>query len=365
MRKRYAALGIASVLLVLGSTGYVARGMQLYHQYHAEFTNYNLPCGTFITWSPPGVLFTGLYVNQPGLLTLRYRSPQPQTLRITVSIPQFTMPQSLELQAAPAFQNQTFKPPLLSDSVLDALVGPGERRAQIQLQVQTASGDLICNTTAPLLLKSRQWMRWHDPTLGIDNTPYLAGWVTPDTEAIHTLIGRTSHWLQAHPGVYPHVSSLFGYNLGQATPDQVREQVDAIFDTLQNVYHVTYANDNIPFSTDSEQIIQLPQDILSSSYPTGMCVETTAIMASAVEALGMRPYFIIIPGHAFLGVALGADHASPIDYWETSDLNGTAVHGDQANIDGKAEYAQAFSKGQIVEVVDVQFEREQGIIPIE
>jgi hypothetical protein len=95
-----------------------------------------------------------------------------------------------------------------------------------------------------------------------------------------------------------------------------------------------------------------------------MCLETTAILASAVEHLGMRPFIIIIPGHAFLGVALSADVGAPIEYWETSDLN-DGVSGQQANIHGQNEYLTARSGGHILGVVDIQYERQQGIDPIE
>jgi hypothetical protein len=94
-----------------------------------------------------------------------------------------------------------------------------------------------------------------------------------------------------------------------------------------------------------------------------MCVETTAIMASAVEYLGMRPYFTIISGHAFLGVAVSPTAAGPGEFWETlllGDQKGQ-VYGDQANVYGNGEYA----KNVIVDTVDVQYWVQQGIKPIE
>jgi len=91
-------------------------------------------------------------------------------------------------------------------------------------------------------------------------------------------------------------------------------------------------------------------------------------MASAVESLGMQPYFIISPGHAFLGVALNSSGAS-LEYWETSDLsgglNGNASDGVSANTRGDLEYSLFSSHGKILDIVDVQYERQQGIMPIE
>ncbi|MEO7001312.1 MAG: hypothetical protein ABI068_05905, partial [Ktedonobacterales bacterium] len=129
-------------------------------------------------------------------------------------------------------------------------------------------------------------------------------------------------------------------------------------------YHLRYAADNIPYAQDATQIIQLPKDVLTGAAPTGMCVETTAILASAVERLGMRPYIVITAGHAYLGVALGAQVNAPLAYWETSDLNG-GVLGDQANTHGDLEYNSDQRQRHVLKVIDVQAERQQGIEPME
>ncbi len=141
--------------------------------------------------------------------------------------------------------------------------------------------------------------------------------------------------------------------------------MNALFDTLQFQSHVHYVDENyVPYQQGGSQLIQLPKDVLSTTPPTGMCVETTVLMASAVERIGLRPFIVIVPQHAFLGVALGVAPDAPLAYWETSDLNG-GVRGDQANVHGESEYNQFHSKDQILRVVDVEQERQLGIEPIE
>lgn len=364
MRRRYLGVGMAFVALVAGSIGYVALGARLYHDYHLAYANYQFvptaPCGALIAWSPPTTIYSAFYANSPDLVTIRFRSPNPQTLRITLGIPGFTQDESVQVQAAPAFQEYMLKPPLLNAATLDAFIGSNQAEGQIRLRVET-SGGTACYTSAPVVLKSRRWMHWFDGSAE-DNAKYLAGWVTPHVPAIVTLIGRSAQWLRNHPAAYPGTTALDGYGEGHATAQDVRNQVDAIYDTLQSVYHIHYASDNPVYSGDER--IRLPQDILSGPAPTGMCLETTAILASAAEYLGMRPYFIIVPGHAFLGVALGVDPSAPIEYWETSDLNDGA-DGASANIDGNHKYADAKTQEQILQIVDVAFERSQGIEPME
>jgi hypothetical protein len=367
MRKRVVVLSLALALITASSVGYVAVGARLYQRYQGENPNYQLdrdnPCGALITWSPPQVLYTGFYGNEPALATLRYRSAgsaERQTLRITLSIPRFTQEQTLQVQGAPAFQTQAFKPPLLGPSVLDTLTAAGQLQSELHLRVQTANGT-ACDTSTSILLMSPEWMHWGDPST-TDNSAYLAGWVTPAAPAILDLIGRTDSWIEQHPATYPGITALRGYDAGRAAPADVRNQVNALFDTLQSVYHIHYAADNLVYGRD--QLIRLPQDVLSSRAPTGMCAETTAVLASAVEHLGMRPYIVIVPGHAFLGVALGVDPGSPVEYWETSDLNG-GIDGSQANLHGNDEYATESLHSAVERVIDIQDERAHGIAPIE
>lgn len=364
--KQWLGLGLICVALVAGSLAYVVTGSRLYTQYHAAFANYQLEsgaCGALIAWTPPPVIYTGLYVNQPALLSLRYRAPSAERLRITVGIPQLTQDLTYEVMAGETFQSKDFKPPLISTAALDALVGVGQREGQIDLRVQ-AGGAALCETSSPVTLYSRQWMHWYDSTTGTDYSPYLAGWVTPHARTISDLVGRAAQRLAQHPAAYPGTTGFDGYTGANGAQDVVN-QVDALFDTMESDYHIYYAYDNVPYSQDASQIIKLPDDILNSPYPTATCVETTAIMASAVEALGMRPYFVIVPGHAFLGVALGPGPDAPFDYWETSYPQ-PGVSGAQALQDGNNEYYKVYEpQGKVLRVIDVQYERTQGIEPIE
>ena len=360
MHRRYIWLAVALAVLIVSATGYILAGDYLYAQYQTSLSSYTTSCDALISWNPPTRLYTGLYVNAPSLVTVRYRSQMQQTLHISLSIPQFTQEDSADVTATSSFQQRAFKPRVLGAAALDALVGPGKSLAKLHLQVQSLN-KVLCDTSAPITLYSRQTMLWSDSSGG-DNSAYLAGWVTPNDPVIADLIGRASERLAAFPARYPSTSAMRGY-AGGATADDVRGQVNALFDTLQFDYHVHYASDNALYNTDATQRIQLPADILKQSAPTGMCVETTAILASAVERLGMFPYIIIVPGHAFLGVALGANPGAPIDYWETSDLNGAT--GSQANVDGQSEYLGFQKSNQILRVIDIRYERQHGILPIE
>jgi hypothetical protein len=356
---------VAALVLVAGAAGYLVFGLRLYGQYQRLYGNYQVDpaseCGALITWTPPSSILTGFYANSPQILTVRYRSPHPQQLTLTVSIPGFTQEQTVATESTPSFHTQSFKPPLIGPTVLDSLVGPGSRGAQILLRVQ--AGAKTCTATWPVQLVSRQIMEWQDAA-GKDESRYLAGWVTPNDPSVVTLVGKAGDWLNTHPSYYPDIGSLYGYNNGSATAAEVTEQVDAIFDTLQFDYHVHYVDENIPYPPSGREQIQLPKDMLAANPPSGMCVETTVLMASALRRIGLRPYIIIVPQHAFLGVAMSASASGPQAYWETSDLD-NGVSGDSAALYGDTEYNQYEGKGQILRVIDVAQLQQQGYGPIE
>ncbi len=363
MRRRRIAIGALLIALVAASVVYVIAGMRVYAQYQAAYSAYTLSCNGQLAWSPPPAVYAGLYINQLALVKVNVRSAVPSVARVTVSIPGFTVPQEIDAQSDSTFRSLSFKPSLLSQTALFSSGGAEQQSAQI-VATMRISGNAMCQTSARLTLYSREWMRWRDPATGADMTPYIAGWVTPQAPAIATLIGKASHRLRDHPELYDNLPALFGYDQGHATAAQVRDEVDALFDTLQSDYHLRYSSDNPPFTSVNSQIVQMPSDILANASPTGMCVETTAILASAIERLGMRPYIMFTATHAYLGVALSDSAGADRAYWETTDLNGNAL-GSQANVDGEARYVADRSAHAVTDVVDIAYERSLGIEPIE
>ncbi len=357
----YLFVALAVALALGGGTAYALGGVQSFAAYQQANARYQTACDSLISWEPPTEILTGFYPNQRRLVTVRYRSQAAQALSISVSVPNLTQPQEFEAHAGPVTQSQDYWPPVVSSQALDALIGPQKRDGRILLTVKRADGS-ECSLSAPVMLYSRQMMRWADAA-GQDNSPYLAGWVTPQANVIRDLVGRAANQISQYPGEYAGVSALVGYDEGRAQPAAVVAQVNALFDTLRQSYHLRYAQDNVPFRQDAMQIVQLPRDVLTSAAPTAMCVESTVIMASAIERLGMRPYIVFVPEHVYLGVATD-DHASAIEYWETSPT-GDGVTGAQTNLDGDTKVAEASQAGNILDTLDIRAARAQGILPME
>lgn len=362
MRRRRIALGAFLIALAISSSLYVTMGLQAYGRYRALYGAYALACDGLLAWNPPTDLFLGMYPNQSAFMALSVRSATPALATVTLSAPGFLAAQSQETQSDSTFRSLSFKPPLMSPQSRAPLPAAGRTSATLQVTA-TVSGHGACQFSSPLNVYSREWIRWRDPVTGADDTPYIAGWVTPQASVINELVGKASARMRNHPELYDSLPAFFGYNEGQATADQVMDQVDAVFDTLQNTYHLRYSAENAPYTTGAIQVVRTPSEVLSSPTPVGMCVETSVILAAAVERLGMRAYIVFTASHAYLGVALTDAPGAPMAYWETSDLNAGAL-GAQANAHGDAEHASDQAAKAIKTVVDVTSERGKGVNPI-
>src|SRR5262249_51331512 len=98
----FLAGGVALLLALAG--GYTWVGLTSFTAYRAANAAYSAPCGGLIAWIPPTDLYTGLYPNQPSLLSLRYRSATPRTLSIALQVPQLTQEQTVLVAANSAYQ---------------------------------------------------------------------------------------------------------------------------------------------------------------------------------------------------------------------------------------------------------------------
>jgi len=105
------------------------------------------------------------------------------------------------------------------------------------------------------------------------------------------------------------------------------------------------------------QDIKLPAEVLQQG--NGMCIELTALLASAVERIGLDAEIVIIPGHAFLGVAV-TQNDTQFEYWDAVQVNDN-VAGDSANLWTDEEYKNA---KQVVDTILISAARTAYVGPM-
>jgi len=354
MGKKLTILLLTLVVLAGLSGGYVVGGLSAYSRYQQSGLANQEHCGgqlpVHICVQAPAAIFSAFYpsyvATQYPLFTIQYSSSSPLALVASVGIAGFSQVQTQTVNATPNMQSVNFTPPLL-DQVLRKLTA--ENNTSLHISVTDTKGHLYYVNDSPLLLHSRWLMQWVAA-----NRLKVAAWVTPGDPAIRALVARATVHLPL---------GLPGYN--KATRQQVIEQVDAIYDTLRLDYHIHYVQASVPYSRpDSNggatQYIKLPAEVLQER--SGMCVELTALLASAVERIGLHTEIVIIPGHAFLGVAVTPDNRH-FEYWDAAEVNGN-VAGESANIATDSIYTQNAQQHTIVDTILISDARAIGVDPM-
>src|SRR5579859_726311 len=361
MSKKYIFLLLILAILTMLSGAYVVGGTQAYSRYQQSNLANQEHCGgeapVHICVRTPPAIFSAFYpsylAEQLSLFSVDYSSSSPRTLLISLSIARFSQTQTQTVSAVATSQSSNFIPPLL-DQVLQKLTS--DETTSLHVEVTDTQRHLYYLDDPPLLLHSRWLMQWVTA-----NRLKIAAWVTPNDSDVAQLLARAARRLPAQQSPVP--QGMIGYKT--ATPQQVIDQVDAIYEALRLDYDIQYVQASIPYSasttdTAPTQEIKLPGEVLQQR--SGMCVELTTLMASAVERIGLHAVIVIIPGHAFLGVAVIEDNRH-IEYWDAVDMN-NKVAADSANIHADNLYKQNEQQHTIVDTIPLSDARVAHVGPM-
>ncbi len=347
----------ASLLL---SGVYIVGGTRAYTRYQQASFAQQRNCGgqgnVHICIDAPKAIYSAFYPSYLAqhypVFSVEYSSTQPTNLFISATINGFSQMQTQPVQASYFTQKVNFTPPM-NGQVLHNLTS--EDATTLHIVVTDSSAHTYYLNDIPLLLHSRWLMLWTK-----NNLSRIAAWVTPNDATIVTLVTNASNYLSNQQAPAP--TALIGYN--HASQQQVIDQVDAIYDALLS-QKIHYVQATVPYTGDSSNTnateeIKLPGEVMQQH--SGMCIELTLLLASAVERIGLDPEIIIIPGHAFLGVATTADDKH-FAYWDAVDLN-NGVAGDSANIMADKLYQQNLNQHTIIATISVKAAMHNGIGPM-
>ena len=172
-----------------------------------------------------------------------------------------------------------------------------ETGAEILVEVR-AAGEPIGTTTQPIrVLAARQWIL--DPAAPVLSLELLAAFVQPNHPALPPLISESAQVLAKKTGS----GSLA---VGLVSPERIDEIVGAVFTALHD-REIYYAEP--PASWGYGQKVRTPGDVLTDRV--GTCLDTTMLLASALEHIGISPVIWIAYGHAFLGYWRASDRGLP------------------------------------------------------
>lgn len=243
------------------------------------------------------------------------------------------------------------------------------QRGQIRVTVRNASGVVLAEAAHDVqILAHNQWIA--RPTqLGLE---LLAVHVQPNATVIDELIRQASDRLKAATGS----GSLDSYQSG--SPERVDAIVAAIYDAAR-ACDIRYAEPPAGWGI-SGQKVRTPDEVLSGGL--GTCLDTTVVLAAALEQVGINPTLWIADRHAFLGywrvdASLGEtatttvdDVVNRVELGQLGVLETTMVTGGDESaafeVARRAPVPSFIDVGgdRLIGVVDIRQARESGIYPL-
>ena len=356
-----AAILLLTMIVLIGSSGwYVVGGIQAYSRYQQSSIASQEHCGgqstIHICVQSPLEIFSAYYpyygATQSNVFVIHYSSSRPITLLMSVSIEGFSRAEIRTVTATANVQSISFRPIAMTQALRQLTV---DANTWLQVHITDTAEHVYYADDSPILLHSRWLMQWI-----ATNRLKIAAWVTPDDPSVIELDNQAKAFLPSQPQPIP--PAMIGYANG-ASERAVRDQVDAIFDAMRLDYHIQYSQESVPYKGPWDtgvalQKIKLPSEVLQQH--SGMCIELTALLASAVEKIGLHSEIVIIPGHAFLGVAV-TQNKTQYEYWDPGEISFN-VAGDSANVWTDKEYIHNIK--QIVDTIVISNARQQGIGPM-
>ncbi len=213
--------------------------------------------------------------------------------------------------------------------------------------------ELVQARSIPLMPPTTAVLGYVDPSSQtvVDQRDLLAAWITPNSPGILELLRTAADFSK--------LKAMLGY---QVDADAVREHVRAIYMAL-NAAQIVYVDSRVAFGAGAGQSIQrirLPRESLAQR--SANCIDGTVLMASLLEATGIDPLIVLVPGHAYLGYRPDRSKPQTYEYVETT-LIGTKSF-DEASAVAMARTQRGAAVGQIKHL-DVRKLREAGITPME
>ncbi len=190
------------------------------------------------------------------------------------------------------------KPPILA-SIPDLSSG---RDTQLTLRITDAkTGDVYVQESKSIHINSIYDFRLVNDEFGAVGYDDMLAWLQPESDEVRSLRRVAIEWLGQKYGegydMLPGYQGSYGFSSGDA--NITATQLVALQAAISAI-GVRYNNGSYSISSNAVQRVLLPADVLNSG--SGICIETSLLMASAVMSTDMHAMLILTPGHCQVAV---------------------------------------------------------------
>lgn len=221
---------------------------------------------------------------------------------VEAEIPGLTQTYKESFTLDSAYRTIYIKPPALTGD-LDLT---SAKDAQISVTISEQDGTLIEAKTFPVTIKSKYDVEWYTSEYGIATRDNILCFLTPESPAISQLkrqaIEEISSMTSRMEGGTK--ESFVGYQ-----PMYSNHYVNTyiqVAGVLRALYEMGVRYNADAFSiSGSNQHVLFPQDVLEQQ--SGLCIETSLVVASALQSADMHVFIVMPPNHAQVAVEIWND----------------------------------------------------------
>lgn len=256
---------------------------------------------------------------------------------VEVEIPGFTQKYRQSYTITSTARQLFIKPPILTGDI-DLT---SAKSAQINITFYEQDGTQVITESHPVTIKSKNDFEWSSSDFGIFTKDNILCFLTPESSdiaslkrsAIDEITQMTGGAIDCFPG-YQEV----GYNHYAITYYQAAALMRAMYNS-----GVRYNMDVFSVSGSNQHIL-LPDQVLEQQ--SGLCIETSLVIASALQSAGMHAFLVLPPGHAQVAVEIwdGVEDEGCGEYFL---IETTALSDDIINGSAFTDYANALCKGKL------------------
>lgn len=287
------------------------------------------------------------------VITIKNDNTSPVRVVAMSEIPNYTSQAKDTIDIAAGATEKINQNPRLTTAAIDGLNSSHQADVHVTVSyLDNGQSRIVLDQTSTTLVTSRRDFPWAiEGFKEHDEHELIAAMVTPSDPSVEALIRKAVDYT---------AKRYMGASLNAT---DALDQLAAIWQAEDKVYNLVYVSTTETFAAQSQRI-RLPGEVLPEA--SGNCIELTLLYAAVSEAIGLKGYIILIPGHAYFVVDL--------------DGKGTNFEAIETTMIGAASFADAVTAGEgefqtaaehikagdtSYDIVDVAAARAKGITPIE
>lgn len=250
-----------------------------------------------LSYSMTDTIMPNLYPSMDSALNLSVSTDRGnREVLVSAVVEGFTQTYEQKITVTPEETLYMIKPQISTDLMdLDTL-----KTTQFKFTVTDAdTGKIIAQDTQPITVESIYDISFYSDEFGTTESNNILAWVTAESDGIlqlrRTAIEILGELFGSGNDILPGYQS--GWGLSAGDPNIAAIQIYALQAAISRM-GVRYNMG--PYSFSETQRVLMPDAVLSSG--SGICIETSILMASAVLSTGMHPLIILTPGHAQVAV---------------------------------------------------------------